>query len=205
MGIKKTLGFGVASAALGLSLIGGGTFAYFSDTAQSTATFAAGTLDLTSDPSVIVDISNLKPGDTVIKSFKLKNSGSLDIGSIKLKTSTEVTDTNWDNNGVDLNKFIKVKFLRNNDKGTVLTPENVVYETTLADLKNITPDLVDNTGPLLDQILTEPDGIKAGTDDSFTVLFEFVDSGEAQNYFQKDKIKLTWDFEAKQGAKKAYQ
>lgn len=62
MGIKKTLGLGVASAALGLSLIGGGTFAYFSDTAQSTATFAAGTLDLNSDPSVIVNIPNLKPG-----------------------------------------------------------------------------------------------------------------------------------------------
>jgi spore coat-associated protein N len=204
MGIKKTLGLGVASAALGLSLIGGGTFAYFSDTAQSTATFAAGTLDLTSDPSVIVDIANLKPGDTVTKSFKLKNSGTLDIGSILLKTTTEVTDTLGDNNGVDLSKFIKVKFLRNNDKGTVVTPENVVYETTLADLKSQTPDLVDNTGPFLDQLFTEPDGIKAGTDDSFSVRFEFVDSGEAQNYFQKDKIKLIWDFEAKQGAGKNY-
>lgn len=203
MGIKKTLGLGVASAALGLSLIGGGTFAYFSDTAQSTATFAAGTLDLTSDPSVIVDIANLKPGDTVLKSFKLKNSGSLDIGSIKLKTTTEITDDSLNNNSNDLNKFIKVKFLRNNDKGIpVIAPENVVYETTLADLKNLTPDLVDNTG--LDQIFTEADGIKAGTEDSFSVLFEFVDSGEAQNYFQKDSIKLTWDFEAKQGAKKAY-
>ncbi|WNS41861.1 TasA family protein [Paenibacillus sp. MMS20-IR301] len=203
MGIKKTLGLGVASAALGLSLIGGGTFAYFSDTAQSTATFAAGTLDLTSDPSVIVDISNLKPGDTVTKNFKLKNSGTLDIGSIKLKTTSEVTDTLGDNNGVDLNKFIKVKFLVNKDKATLTSP-TVVYETTLADLKNITPDLVDNTGTFIEQLFTEADGIKAGTEDSFTVQFEFVDSGEAQNYFQKDKIKLIWDFEAKQGAKKAY-
>ena len=203
MGIKKTLGLGVASAALGLSLIGGGTFAYFSDTAQSTATFAAGTLDLTSDPSVIVDISNLKPGDTVSKTFKLKNSGSLDIGSIKLKTTTEVTDTDWNNNGVDLSKFIKVKFLVNKDKATFTSP-TVVYETTLAALQAITPDLVDNQGTFLEQIFTEADGIKAGTEDSFAVQFEFVDSGEAQNYFQKDKIKLTWDFEAKQGAKKAY-
>ncbi|WP_150275380.1 TasA family protein [Paenibacillus tepidiphilus] len=202
MGIKKTLGLGVASAALGLSLIGGGTFAYFSDTAQSTATFAAGTLDLNSDPSVIVDIANLKPGDTVLKSFKLKNDGTLDIGSILLKTSTEITDTLGDNNGVDLNKFIKVKFLKNVDKGTIITPELIVYETTLADLKNQTKELVDNTG--LDQLFTEPDGIKAGTSDTFAVQFEFVDSGEAQNYFQKDKLKLTWTFEAKQGPKTAY-
>ena len=31
MSIKKKLGLGVASAALGLSLIGSGTYAYFSD------------------------------------------------------------------------------------------------------------------------------------------------------------------------------
>lgn len=135
MGIKKTLGLGVASAALGLSLIGGGTFAYFSDTAQSTATFAAGTLDLNSDPSVIVNIPNLKPGDTVTKSFKLKNDGSLDIGSIILNTSTQITDAKGDNY-LDLAEFIKVKFLRNNDKGVpIVSPENVVYETTLAALK----------------------------------------------------------------------
>ncbi|AIQ66607.1 TasA family protein [Paenibacillus graminis] len=202
MGIKKTLGFGIASAALGLSLIGGGTFAYFSDTATSTATFAAGTLDLNSDPSVIVDIQNLKPGDTVTKTFKLKNDGTLDIGSILLKTTTEVTDTLGDNNGADLSKFIKVKFLKNNDKGTIISPEVVVYETTLDALKGQTPDLVNNTG--WDQILTEADGIKAQSSDSFTVKFEFVDTGEAQNYFQKDKLKLTWNFEAKQGPKKDY-
>ncbi|CQR51819.1 TasA family protein [Paenibacillus riograndensis] len=202
MGIKKTLGLGIASAALGLSLIGGGTFAYFSDTATSTATFAAGTLDLNSDPSVIVDIQNLKPGDTVTKTFKLKNDGTLDIGSILLKTTTEVTDTLGDNNGVDLSKFIKVKFLKNNDKGTIISPEVVVYETTLDALKGQTPDLVKNTG--WDQILTEADGIKAQSSDSFSVKFEFVDTGEAQNYFQKDKLKLTWNFEAKQGPKKDY-
>ncbi|MCU5397508.1 CalY family protein, partial [Bacillus toyonensis] len=31
MSLKKKLGVGVVSAALGLSLIGGGTYAYFSD------------------------------------------------------------------------------------------------------------------------------------------------------------------------------
>ncbi len=53
---------GVASAALGLSLIGGGTFAYFSDKEVSNNTFAAGTLDLTLDPTTLVDIKDLKPG-----------------------------------------------------------------------------------------------------------------------------------------------
>lgn len=198
MGIKKTLGLGVASAALGLSLIGGGTFAYFSDTAQSTATFAAGTLDLNSDPSVIVDLNNLKPGDTITRNFKLKNDGTLDISSIILKTSTSINDVGGNNGSNDLAKSIKVKFLKNNDKSGVVVPEIVVWETTLADLKNQSPELVDNTG--LDAIWGEPDGIKAGTNDSFTVKFEFVDNGQDQNYFQKDSLTLTWDFVAKQGA-----
>ncbi|MEK3751042.1 TasA family protein [Paenibacillus sp. FSL E2-8871] len=198
MGIKKTLGLGVASAALGLSLIGGGTFAYFSDTAQSTATFAAGTLDLNSDPSVIVDLKDLKPGDTIKRDFKLKNDGTLDIGSILLKTTTSINDVGGNNGANDLAKFIKVKFLVNKDKSGVIVPEVVVWETTLADLKSQTPDLVKNTG--LDAIWGEANGIKAGTNDGFTVQFEFVDNGEEQNYFQKDSLTLTWDFTAKQTA-----
>lgn len=59
---------GVASAALGLSLIGGGTFAYFSDKEVSNNTFAAGTLDLTLDPTTLVDIKDLKPGILLRKS-----------------------------------------------------------------------------------------------------------------------------------------
>ena len=35
MGIKQKLGLGVASAALGVALVGGGTYAYFSDTAET--------------------------------------------------------------------------------------------------------------------------------------------------------------------------
>lgn len=181
MGIKKTLGLGVASAALGLSLIGGGTFAYFSDTATSTSTFAAGTLDLNSDPSVIVNLDKLKPGDTIKRDFKLNNDGNIDIGSIVLKTKYSVNDVGGNNNGVDLGKFIKVKFLQNKDKSGNIIPDIVVYETTLADLQNSTPDLVEK----LPFIGNEASGIKAGTSDSFTVKFEFVDDGKDQNIFQK--------------------
>lgn len=39
------------TAALGLSLIGGGTFAYFSDSETTNNTFAAGTLDLAVEPT----------------------------------------------------------------------------------------------------------------------------------------------------------
>ncbi|HEY4431942.1 MAG TPA: TasA family protein [Paenibacillus sp.] len=196
MGIKKTLGLGVASAALGLSLIGGGTFAYFSDTATSTSTFAAGTLDLNSDPSVIVNLDKLKPGDTIKRDFKLNNDGNLDIGSIVLKTKYDVNDVGGNNNGVDLGQFIQVEFIQNKDKSGNFIPDIVVYKTTLAELKNLTPDLVEK----LPFIGNEASGIKAGTSDSFTVQFKFVDDGKDQNIFQKDVLTLTWDFFAKQTA-----
>ncbi|GER68553.1 hypothetical protein BpJC7_31420 [Weizmannia acidilactici] len=76
MGIKKKLGMGVATAALGLSLIGGGTYAYFSDQVDTSNTFAAGTLDLAASPTTIIDVSNLKPGDTITRTFNLENKGS---------------------------------------------------------------------------------------------------------------------------------
>ena len=71
MSLKKKLGMGVASA-LGLALIGGGTFAFFSDKEVSNNTFAAGTLDLTLNPKTLVDIKDLKPGILLRKSSYYK-------------------------------------------------------------------------------------------------------------------------------------
>lgn len=194
MNIKKTLGLGVASAALGLTLLGGGTFAYFSDSAQSTAAFNNGTLSLTSDPAVIVDLSNLKPGDLITRDFKLKNDGSLDIPKVLLKTSSAVTDTNNNNGSHNLKDDIIVTFLNNNDKKQ---PEVLII--SLADLESQSPDLV--ARKLLGTLLGgEKSGIKAGTEDKLTVQFAFKETFQPQNYYQGDKLKLTWNFEASQGA-----
>lgn len=93
MTLKKKLGMGIASAMLGAALVGGGTFAFFSDKEVSNNTFAAGTLDLVANPKAVVDVSNLKPGDTIEKEFKLENKGSLDIKKVLLKTDYTVEDT----------------------------------------------------------------------------------------------------------------
>lgn len=191
MSLKKKLGMGVASAALGLSLIGGGTFAFFSDKAETNNTFAAGTLDLSVDPTTIVNVGNLKSGDTIKRDFKLENKGTLDIKKVLLKTDYKVVDAKGDNKE-DFGKHIKVTFLKNVDKH-----ETIVKQTTLDKLKGDTLTAVDND--LLAWFWDER-GISAGKNDKFTVKFEFVDNKKDQNEFQGDKLELKWTFDAQQEA-----
>ena len=204
MSIKKKLGLGVASAALGLSLIGGGTYAYFSDVETTNNTFAAGTLDLAVNPTTIINVDNIKPGDWMNRTFKLENKGSLDISKVILDTDYTVTDKNGNNGSEDFGKHIRVNFLKNDDKSGILNPSNVILSKTLFDLKEAQkdPDAVDNISKAILWFGQpgEKDGLKAGTSDDLYVQFEFVDNKEDQNKFQGDSLKLTWKFDAKQTA-----
>ncbi|AGX02694.1 camelysin [Bacillus sp. NRRL B-14911] len=192
MGFKKKVGMGIASAALGMSLVGGGTFAYFSDTAEANGKFTAGTLDLNANPTTIIDVKNIKPGDTMLRSFNLLNDGSLDIASIKLKTEYSVTDAK-NNNADDFGKHIRVNFLFNQDK--LDTP---IYSTTLSELKTMSPDVIE--GNIFSGWLAERGGkLAAKTSDKLWVQYEFVDNKQDQNQFQGDSLQLNWTFEAKQG------
>ncbi|PFM09312.1 cell division protein FtsN [Bacillus cereus] len=191
MSLKKKLGMGVASAALGLSLIGGGTFAFFSDKEVSNNTFAAGTLDLTLNPKTLVDIKDLKPGDSVKKEFLLKNDGTLPIKDVKLVTKYTVQDAKGDNAGEDFGKHIKVKFLWNWDKES-----EPVYETTLADLQNLDPDVI--AKDVFAPEWSENGGLAPKSEDYLWVQFEFVDDNKDQNKFQGDSLNLEWTFNASQ-------
>ncbi|MDF2791159.1 MAG: tasA [Neobacillus sp.] len=143
MGMKKKLGMGVASAALGLSLIGGGTWAAFNDTATINNHFAAGELDLAVGKSgqkpISFDLSNMKPGDNVQRIFQLNNAGTLAIKEVLL----DITADNFVNGGDPstqyeyLSQFV-INFAqvdRENDTGW---PLSTIVETgqtlTLADL-----------------------------------------------------------------------
>ncbi|BAC14485.1 spore coat-associated protein [Oceanobacillus iheyensis HTE831] len=199
MKLKKKLGMGVATAVLGLGLIGGGTFAYFSDTAQATGEFTAGELSLSAEPSVVIDVNNLKPGDTMIRSFELLNDGTLDISKVDISTSYVVDDVGG-NNSEDFGKHIRVNFLENVDK-TGFDPifwdydhNDVISYTTLYDLKNMTPDAVENLNKWWTIFKGEASGLEAGTSDEMLVSFEFVENGADQNEYQKDSLNLTWTF-----------
>ncbi|TDQ42064.1 TasA family protein [Aureibacillus halotolerans] len=88
MGLKRKLATSVMSASLGLSLVGGGTWAAFNDVENIENTFAAGTLDLaviTKDKSnSVFKLLNMKPGDSKTAEFELKNDGSLAIKEVLL-------------------------------------------------------------------------------------------------------------------------
>ncbi|KPB04642.1 TasA family protein [Bacillus sp. CHD6a] len=202
MSLKKKLGLGVASAALGLSLIGGGTYAYFSDTAVTNNTFSAGTLKLLSTPTEIINVSDIKPGDWMPREFTLKNDGTLDISKVLLHTEYEAYDAQG-NRIDDFAEHIRVDFLYNKDKALLeeLSPDQVVYRTTLANLAKTQPDVVSNK--VFVPRLEEKGGLKPGNTDKLYVQFKFVDNGD-QNKYQGATLKLKWTFEAHQtsGVKK---
>jgi spore coat-associated protein N len=193
MSLKRKLGYGFALAVLGLSLVVGGTFAYFSDTATANNTFTAGTLDLALDPEVIIDVENLVPGDSEFRTFYLENNGTLDIKEVLLRTSYTVEDAKNDNTD-DFGKHIRVNFLENADKSEDYGYNDIIYSTTLYDLQYMVPDAVEKN---IIGFENEQSGLPAGTNDTMYVEFEFVDNGEDQNQFQGDTLNLQWSFEGR--------
>ncbi|QDI92194.1 cell division protein FtsN [Salicibibacter halophilus] len=186
MGIKKQLGMGVTTAVLGLTLVGGGTFAYFSDSAETNNTFAAGTLDLSAEPTEIIDVDNLQPGDTMIRDFELQNNGSLDIDNVTLETDYTVIDAEGDNTA-DFGEFIEVEFLYNADN-----LDEVIYQTTLSELQDMEPEAISEHVfyPELGD-----DGLPVDESHDLVVQFNFVgDVEEDLNQFQGDSLELEWTF-----------
>ncbi|SDM37919.1 camelysin. Metallo peptidase. MEROPS family M73 [Psychrobacillus sp. OK028] len=195
MSIKQKLAMGILTGGLAISMIGGGTYAYFNDVEVNNSSFAAGTLDINvagnDADNAIINVTNIKPGDTMLRTFKLNNTGSLDVSKVLLTSKYTVVDAKGsDNGGADFGEHIKVKFLINKDKRT-----EVVHETTLKDLSKTDVTDRDILGWILDG---EPDGLKAGTSDTLSVMFEFVENKKDQNVFQGDSLKLEWTFDAKQ-------
>ncbi|MEK4131291.1 TasA family protein [Solibacillus sp. FSL W8-0474] len=185
MSIKKKLAMGIATGALAVSMIGGGTYAFFSDTVTSTNSFTAGTLDLSLNPTEIINVENIKPGDKMTKTFKLTNDGTLNIANVLLKTEYEVTDLN-NNNSVNFGKDIKAKFMWGN---------HVIYEDTLFNLRQ--GEL--NTQELLKGKNITWAGLAKDETQELKVEFEFINRDYSQDYFQGDSLSLTWNFKALQG------
>lgn len=127
----------------------------------------------------------------MIRDFELQNNGTLDIDKVLLDTNYTVNDAAGDNTE-DFGEHIQVEFLYNADK-----LDEVIYETTLAELKSLTPEAVNENVfyPLFGEKGLEVDSI-----DDLVVKFNFIDNGEDQNQFQGDSLNLEWTFTATQTA-----
>ncbi|MFZ3591225.1 TasA family protein [Bacillus sp. DJP31] len=222
MSIKKKLGLGVVSAALGLSLVGGGTWAAFNDTATINNHFAAGTLDLVVGKSgnkpISFDLANLKPGDYIQRIFKLNNAGSLAIKEVLLDaTAANFVDGTLTSTQAEFLSQFKVDFMKVDSETNKWQPsQNVITskDFTLLDLVNgdtseiVSAYVVDGKINLA-SIAAGTDGrtgipvSPADVDDVFIqITFKNDDTkveGEyVQNKYQGDKVDFFFNLEATQ-------
>jgi spore coat-associated protein N len=222
MSLKKKLGLGAASAALGLSLIGGGTFAFFNDTMTINHSYAAGTLDLqvnkVQGEAINFDLSNLKPGDTMTRRFYLKNNGSVAIKDVLLDAKALIGDFK-DGAGApadqtQLDNFLKqfkIDVLRTQNgysgnansiiaSGQTLTLYDLVNEVGL-DWKLLPGHKVGERVNIASPVGSNGEGgLPADPRDTDIVIFNvtFVDDGTNQNQYQGDSAKFSFDLEARQ-------
>lgn len=159
MSIKKKLTVGAMSAALGISLVAGGTWAAFNDIEEASASIAAGELNLDlgkiQGEPIHFSINNLKPGDTMTRKINLKNIGSLAIKDVLLTIDhiqftdyipTEGQagfgdpDTYGQNSDVDFLKQFKVTVAKVGGEGGAggFPKDIIVHDITLADLYQAT-------------------------------------------------------------------
>jgi spore coat-associated protein N len=211
MSIKKKMGTGILAGALGLSLVGGGTWAAFNDVETTSNTFAAGTLDLVvgETSTMNFNISNLKPGDYFTKKLVLTNNGSLNINDILVHAKKVTTTTFQDKNILNLPDGLGVnseeEFL--SQFKIEISKENAttnLYEGSLSALANGI-GVGELTGT---EETTTPNvvGLAIGATNTYDVKVTFVEDPTkipnsrlfVQNKYQGESTDLQFVFEATQ-------
>jgi spore coat-associated protein N len=98
--LKRKIAMLLVSATLAIALLGGGVYAYFSDTETSSGNqFSAGSLDLVlgGSGSSSMSFSDLAPGYTGVSTMQLDNIGSV-AGTLSMSANTMVDSegSNWE-------------------------------------------------------------------------------------------------------------
>lgn len=189
--MKKILGLAVA-ALLIMGLVGGGTWAFFSDTETSTGnTLMAGTLDLglanatddtsTTSTTATWTAEDWAPGDTKDATLHINNDGSIDMAVLTVAFSYDAVNTDGrpDNIAInnpeqDTDKFDKMV------KATTATWGGVdveaIKDKTLEQLKTA-------------NAITLAGGLTAGNEKALNVVFTFSDT--ATNGCQGNTVDVT--------------
>lgn len=201
MSIKKNLIIGIATGLVGMSLISGGTVAYFSYQEETKSVFKSGKMefDIKDEDGVLFEFNNIIPGEEYKHTFTITNTGTVDMKDISLYSrhtvENEKVDRNYNIASQIVLKDIVVKNANGNKRQNVLK-DNI----TLAELANRTGTLDASNKPI---ILLKY--LKSGMDAEVEVTFEFVESGKDQNKYQDQTLTLYWTFYAEQSEPKPEQ
>lgn len=217
MSLKRKMSMGIMAGALGISLIGGGTWAAFNDVERVSNTFAAGTLDLGTDYSGthLFKLSNLKPGDHFTRTLTLSNDGSLDINQIFLTTNVSGWvdhhgDATMDRGyGVENTNMAKLPDKGKNTENDFLSQfdveikhnNEVKYTGTLLGLKQAGDTTIDITKSGADAV-----GLGTGLDKDYEIKITFRNDNtvypgtrlQQQNKYQGEGADIELVFEATQ-------
>ncbi len=205
--MKKILGLTVA-ALMVMGLIGGGTWAYFTDPEATTGNIlSAGTLDLrTNDAngvSATLFAQNLKPGDYfpagANATIALSNAGSIDGGTLDITVTYVETD----------NATLEAAISGDTDLNIALTDDQYAAGLEIITLNYGGTNLLtsiplnDNNGngrvdmqdlKTASGNLTGLAGILTTTPKDFKVRVQLHDSGGNDNAFMADGITVTLNF-----------
>lgn len=120
-GLKRSILLSLLTIATATGVGAYGTFAYFTDTEESTSNlFSAGTLDLVledeSDVDAFITAGNFAPGDSAAGDLVLKNEGSIssndgDGHTVSLSMDSTVTQTDADAGTTDMAQYLEITTL----------------------------------------------------------------------------------------------
>jgi predicted ribosomally synthesized peptide with SipW-like signal peptide len=204
--MKKIFGLTIA-ALLVMGLVGGGTWAYFSDPETSTGNyFSAGTLDLDindGDAAVtLFSVGDLYPGQTGNASADLDNTGSLS-GNLSIEFSAITNNpgtggTEWEGGSGELGAELDIAIFIDKDEDGAWTTGDVGLKTDNTTYNWPTAleySAVDNYGS--DNWTNAYAGLMAnGASDAFVIAYDLPTT--AGNNIQGDNVTFSIYFLLKQ-------
>ncbi len=137
--MKRKIAMLLVSATLAIALLGGGVYAYFSDSESANDNnFTAGTMDLTLNDGGAASISmaNVKPGDSGLSMYTLRNvgtvNGNLQVSIANLQNLPGSNPEPEGPNNADLAQSIHVHFWMDDGDGIFNGAETYMYDGMLS-------------------------------------------------------------------------